>query len=104
MNRTQLDATASASGTFAYTTPAGTVLSVGLNQTLNTTFTPTDIANYTTASATASINILTPTQKINQMITFVQGLAISGEIKDNLSIELIAILNDAEKIKIWRIH
>ena len=60
LSNIQLDASASVPGTFVYTPPAGTVLSVGLHQKLNTTFTPNDIANYTTASAAGSINVLEP--------------------------------------------
>ena len=50
LSSTQLDATASVPGNFVYTPPSGTVLGAG-QQTLNTIFTPTDIANYTIASA-----------------------------------------------------
>jgi hypothetical protein len=71
---------------------------------LSTTFTPTDTANYNSASSNVKINVidhtqeivLTPTQKINQMVTFVQGLATSGELDEGSSIELTAILNAAE--------
>ena len=58
LSSTQLDATASVPGTFVYTPPLGTVLNVGLNQLLNITFTPNDAANYTTTSATTSINLI----------------------------------------------
>ena len=51
LSATQLDATASVPGTFAYSPPAGTVLGVG-SQTLTVTFTPTDTTDYTTATAT----------------------------------------------------
>ena len=68
LSSTQLDANASntvsrapVSGTFVYTPPLGTVLSLGSQQTLNTTFTPTDTANYTTTTASVSINVLRPT-------------------------------------------
>jgi hypothetical protein len=50
----QLDATASVPGTFAYTPPAGTVLSAG-TQTLSVTFTPADVKGY--AKATMSVPI-----------------------------------------------
>jgi hypothetical protein len=54
----QLDATANTPGTFSYIlNPAGTVLNAGNNQTLSVTFTPTDTTDYTTATATASINV-----------------------------------------------
>jgi hypothetical protein len=57
LGSTQLDATASVPGTFLYSPPAGTVLSAGNQQTLGVTFTPTDATDYTTATATASINV-----------------------------------------------
>ena len=52
LGATQLNATASVPGTFVYTPAAGTVLNAGAAQTLSVTFTPTDAANYTTATAT----------------------------------------------------
>jgi uncharacterized repeat protein (TIGR01451 family) len=63
LNSTQLDASASVPGTFVYTPPSGTVLEVGSNQQLATTFTPNDIANYTTATDSVEINVtkVTPT-------------------------------------------
>jgi YVTN family beta-propeller protein len=62
LNSTQLDATASVNGNpipgiFTYTPGPGTVLSAGSQQMLKTTFTPTDTANYTTASASVLINV-----------------------------------------------
>jgi hypothetical protein len=69
---------------------------VGQQQTLTATLTPTDSANYTTASANVKINALTPIQKIDQMINFVQGITTSGELDEGSSYELIAILNAAE--------
>ena len=71
---------------------------------MTTTLTPTDTANYTTASASVTMNFLTPTpeivlsptQQIQQMVTFVQGLATSGELDEGSSIELTAILDAAE--------
>jgi hypothetical protein len=59
LSATQLDATASVPGTFVYTPPAGTVLGVG-PQTLGVAFTPTDTANYTTATAQVSLSVLAP--------------------------------------------
>ncbi|HKF47519.1 MAG TPA: FG-GAP-like repeat-containing protein [Terracidiphilus sp.] len=50
----QLDATASVAGTFAYSPAAGTVPPVG-NDTLSTTFTPTDSTDYTTATGTVTL-------------------------------------------------
>ena len=57
LSSTQLDATASVPGTVVYNPLVGTILSLGQNQALNVTFTPTDIANYTTATAGVSINV-----------------------------------------------
>lgn len=54
----QLNATADVPGTFVYNPPSGTVLAVGNNRPLSTTFTPTDTANYSTASKTVFINVL----------------------------------------------
>ena len=71
---------------------------------MNTIFTPTDATNYTTASTNVKINVLdptqkivlTPTQQIQQMISFVHGITTSGELDEGSSYELIAILNAAE--------
>jgi hypothetical protein len=62
LSAAQLNATANVPGTFVYTPAAGTILSAG-NQTLSTTFTPTDATDYTTATATVplTVNRATPT-------------------------------------------
>jgi PKD repeat protein len=57
LSSTQLNATASVPGTFNYTPPSGTVLSMGNNQTLRVDFTPNDTTNYTTVSTNVTINI-----------------------------------------------
>ena len=57
LSGTQLDATANVAGTFTYTRAAGTVLGAGNNQTLSVAFTPTDTTDYTSATATATINV-----------------------------------------------
>ena len=64
LSATQLNATASTPGTFVYTRLAGTVLNAGTGQTLSVTFTPTDAANFTTATKTVSINVLKATPTI----------------------------------------
>ena len=63
LSETQLNATGSVSGTTAYSLGSGTVLSAGVSQALQVTFTPTDTVDYTTATATVSIDInqATPT-------------------------------------------
>ena len=56
LSATQLDATSSVAGTFAYTPAAGTVLKAG-SQTLSVTFTPTDSTDYSTATATVTLTV-----------------------------------------------
>jgi hypothetical protein len=57
LGSTQLNATANVPGTFVYTPAPGTVLTAGANQTLSTTFTPTDTTDYTTATKSVLINV-----------------------------------------------
>src|SRR6185437_14777889 len=57
LSATQLNATANVPGTFVYSPAAGTVLNAGANQTLSVTFTPTDAANYSGATATTTITV-----------------------------------------------
>jgi len=56
LSAVQLNATSSVAGTITYTPAAGSVLTAGL-QALNATFTPTDAADYSTATATVSITV-----------------------------------------------
>ena len=56
LSATQLNATSTVGGTFAYNPVAGTVLGVG-SQTLSTTFTPTNTTDYTTATATVQLAV-----------------------------------------------
>ncbi len=56
LSATQLDATASVAGSFSYLPNAGTVPSAG-TQTLTATFTPTDTADYTTATASVQLTV-----------------------------------------------
>src|SRR4029078_2727229 len=65
LSATQLNATANVPGTFVYSPAAGTVLNAGANQTLSGTFTPTDAANYTGATATTTITVLKPSTTIS---------------------------------------
>jgi hypothetical protein len=66
LSSTQLDATASVAGSFAYSPALGTVLAAG-SQTLTVTFTPTDSNDYSTAtgSVTLTVNQAVPTLSIN---------------------------------------
>jgi hypothetical protein len=70
LSNSQLDATATydgsaVPGTFTYTPAAGTTLTVGANQTLSVAFTPTDTADYTTATASVSLTVNQATPAIN---------------------------------------
>ena len=56
LSATELNATASVPGTFVYTPAAGEMLTAG-NQKLSVTFTPTDLADYTTAQASVTLNV-----------------------------------------------
>src|SRR5262249_57879295 len=73
----QLDASADVAGTFAYSPAAGTVLGAG-SHTLAVTFTPTDTANYTSVSQTATLNVLkaTPTVSWADPAAIVYGTAL----------------------------
>ena len=57
LSAAQLNAAANVAGTFAYTPPAGTIVSVAGAQTLSTTFTPTDTAKYTTVTRTVTLQV-----------------------------------------------
>lgn len=62
LTSTQLNATATIPGTFAYSPVAGTILGAGA-QTLSVTFTPTDTTDYSTATLTVTLAVkpATPT-------------------------------------------
>ena len=60
----QLNASASVPGNFVYTPPAGTVLAAGNAQKLSATFTPTDTADYNSASASVTINVQAVAAKV----------------------------------------
>ena len=74
LSATQLNATANGRASFADAPPAGTVLTTAGNQTQGTTLTPTDTANYTTATASVS---LTVTAKQIPIITWPTPAAIT---------------------------
>jgi hypothetical protein len=56
LGATQLDASSTVAGTFAYSPAAGAVLGAG-SQTLSVTFTPTNTTNYATATAHATLAV-----------------------------------------------
>jgi hypothetical protein len=63
LGATQLNATSSVAGTFAYNPPAGTMLTAGTH-TLSVTFTPTDASDYTTATTTVQLTVNQATPSI----------------------------------------
>jgi hypothetical protein len=56
LDATELDATANVAGTFAYTPALGAQLGAG-RQTLSVTFTPSDTADYASATATVQLTV-----------------------------------------------
>jgi hypothetical protein len=60
----QLNASANVAGNFVYTPAAGTVLPTGSGQTLSVTFTPSDAADYNTASSSVTINVQAGVTKV----------------------------------------
>lgn len=56
LSATQLNASSSVAGTFAYTPAAGTVLKAGA-QTLSVTFTPTDTTDYSSVTQTVTLTV-----------------------------------------------
>lgn len=79
LSGTQLDATSTIMGMFTYSPAAGAVLAAG-TQTLNTTFTPTDTTDYTTAKASVSLQITgsTPTIDWPTPAAITYGTALSA--------------------------
>src|SRR5439155_2563662 len=64
LSGTQLNATGSVAGSMVYTPASGTVLNVGNAQTLHVDFTPSDTANYNSASKDVVINVVKVTTSI----------------------------------------
>ena len=96
LSGTQLDATASVTGTFVYTPGAGTILNAG-NQPLSVNFTPTDTSNYDSAPAnvtlvvnkalaTANLQSSPNTSQLGDVVTYTatitsnNGQTITGNI------------------------
>ncbi|MFZ1084746.1 MAG: protease pro-enzyme activation domain-containing protein [Terracidiphilus sp.] len=80
LGSTQLNASSNVAGTFTYSPAAGAVLTAG-QQTLTTTFTPTDTADYTTVTATVTltVNQATPviTWSVPTSITYGTPLSVT---------------------------
>src|SRR5207247_432235 len=61
LDGTQLNATSNVAGTFIYNPSAGTILPVGAGRVLSLTFTPFDTTNYTSVTATVTIDVVVGT-------------------------------------------
>ncbi len=90
LSATQLDATSTVPGTFAYTPAAGTVLPAG-QQPLSVTFTPTDTVDYTTATGgvTLTVNKAAPTVAMtlsSANITTAQPLTVTVAVSAGSSL------------------
>jgi hypothetical protein len=79
LSATQLDATASTAGSFAYSPALGTVLGAG-SQTLTVTFTPSNTTNFNTAtgSVVLTVNKLTPAISWASPAAIIYGTALSA--------------------------
>ncbi|MBL7877520.1 MAG: T9SS type B sorting domain-containing protein [Cyclobacteriaceae bacterium] len=74
LSATQLNATASVAGSFAYTPTSGTLLGAGNNQILSVNFNPSDAGNYNPVNGTTvTINV----NKANPVITWPNPSAIT---------------------------
>jgi hypothetical protein len=84
LSSSQLDATSSVPGNFTYNPQAGTILGVGQNQQLNSTFTPNDFRNYTTETTTATINVTLATPSLawipNPLPSIISGTALGADL------------------------
>ena len=83
LTASQLDATASVGGSFAYSPASGTVPKAGTD-TLSVTFTPTDTTDYATATATATIAVSQATPAISwaNPSSIVYGTALTASQLD----------------------
>ncbi len=78
LSASQLNATASVTGTFVYSPAAGIVLAAG-TQMLSVTFTPVDTTDYTTATAAVPLTVNPPAPiKTTPAITWAQPAAITN--------------------------
>ncbi len=79
LSSTQLDASASVPGAFAYSPAAGAILAAG-TQTLRTNFTPNDTTNYTATSASVSltVNKATPSISWSTPASILYGTNLAG--------------------------
>ena len=90
LSSTQLNATATIPGTFTYTPPAGTVLSVGNDQPLTVNFFPSNTATYTNATRTVLLKVATPISRSRVRVAYL--------IPTNRTAQASAVANLRESI------
>jgi hypothetical protein len=78
LSATQLDATSPLPGSFSYSPSAGTVLPIGQN-TLTATFSPTDTTDYTTSTASVTLNV-TPSTPLLSLASSVNPVFTSNPV------------------------
>ncbi len=64
LSATQLNASANIPGSFTYAPDAGTILGLGVNQTLTASFTPDDLQLYNPTDTTVTINVTSSTPNL----------------------------------------
>jgi hypothetical protein len=89
LGQSQLDASASVAGSYAYTPPAGTVLNAGAGQQLSVIFTPADTTHYTAATTSVLINV-TPAPLT---VTAADATRIYGTDNGTLSASISGFVN-----------
>ena len=90
LSATQLNASALVPGTFVYTPVGGTILNVGVSQSLSVNFNPTDAVNYNPAAKTVFITVIKATPlitwptplpiKVNEALSALQLNATSNGV------------------------
>ena len=85
LSGTQLNATASVPGAFVYSPAAGTTPAVG-NDTLSVTFTPTDATDYTTATASVTLVVNSPSNPVPLIGSMSPGFASAGGTSFTLTV------------------
>ena len=91
LGATQLNATASVPGTYAYTPPASTILGAGNGQALSVTFTPADGTRYTPVTTGVQINVLGAAPNVSGALTIVRGgfrlVAATGRFQQSVTVK-----------------
>jgi pimeloyl-ACP methyl ester carboxylesterase len=101
LSSTQLDASSSVAGSFAYSSTVGTVLGVGAH-TITVTFTPTDTTDYTTAKATVSLTVgaasqaIAFTQPSSPVVYGVSPIALSATSSSGLKVSFSVVSGPAK--------